>query len=385
MDPFTLCLVAPWLIALGLTPMVERLSRSRDWMDHPRGRKQHTASVPLMGGIAVFLAAVIGVAVAGVLDESARGLWLGRGSLGALALGAGAILALGAYDDLYDVPAWPKFGCQLAIAGATWMLGFRVGTIELPFGWVIANAEVPSFLMTVGWIVIVTNAFNLIDGVDGLVAGTAIAASLTVFLLAFDNGANVPVLAALAMAGALAGFLRFNLPPARIFLGDAGAMMIGYVIAVMAMASYQKSPTAVVVIVPLLALGLPLFDTIWAILRRAVGHLRRGGRERVAPLALARAVMTADRGHVHHLLLRSGWSVRRTLFALYALSAVLCVCAVWLRSATPTQRWGFWLVLLGGGFAALRAIESRVERAEELRARETAGARELGGSHRAAG
>ena len=128
--------------------------------------------------------------------------------------------------------------------------------------------------------------------------------ALTVFLLANQNGATVPVIAALALSGALAGFLRFNLPPARIFLGDAGALSIGYLTAVLAMASYQKSPAAVALIVPLLVLGLPLLDAILAMIRRGLLHLSHARRRRACTVReLIGAVTRADRGHLHHLLL----------------------------------------------------------------------------------
>jgi UDP-GlcNAc:undecaprenyl-phosphate GlcNAc-1-phosphate transferase len=247
-------------------------------------------------------------------------------------------------------------------------LGFRVGAVELPFGWVISASPVPSFLVTVSWIVIVTNAFNLIDGLDGLAAGVGIVATLAIFVLAAGNEATVPVVGALALTGALAGFLRYNIPPARIFLGDAGAMGIGYTTAVLSLASYQKAPTAVVLIVPLLALGLPLLDTIVAVVRRTGDHLRDQGRNGFHPIRVGRAVLQADRGHIHHLLLRLGWSVRQVLFLLYAISAGLGVLAVWTRGASADLRWSLWLSLLLVGVVALRLIERSVNRKEREQA-----------------
>ncbi|MGH9889136.1 MAG: MraY family glycosyltransferase, partial [bacterium] len=245
------------------------------------------------------------------------------------------------------------------------------------------------FLVTVLWIVIVANAFNLIDGIDGLTAGVSVITALTVFLLANQNGATVPVIAALALSGALAGFLRFNLPPARIFLGDAGALSIGYLTAVLALASYQKSPAAVALIVPLLVLGLPLLDTILAVIRRGSSHLRTRGTAGLRLGEVVRAVTSADRGHLHHLLLRNGLSVPESLAVLYAVCVALAGVGLGTRDASTALRWGLFLALVAAGFGALRMLERRATRREmELAARteaETAAETLSDATRRAAG
>lgn len=365
---YAVILILPWLVALVLTPLVIRWAAAHGWLDRPRGRKNHSHPVPMLGGVAVFAAVALGLLLAAPFSVPIRVGLFGSGSLLALAGGVAAILALGVYDDRKDLRASLKLAMQIAVATLTWFLGFRVGAVELPFGWVISASPVPSFLVTVSWIVIVTNAFNLIDGLDGLAAGVGIVATLAIFVLAAGNEATVPVVGALALAGALAGFLRYNIPPARIFLGDAGAMGIGYTTAVLSLASYQKAPTAVVLIVPLLALGLPLLDTTITILRRTGEHLRDQGHSGFHPIRVTRAVFRADRGHIHHLLLRLGWSVRRVLLLLYAISAGLGVLAIWTRSASADLRWSLWLSLLLVGVVALRLVERSVNRKERERA-----------------
>jgi UDP-GlcNAc:undecaprenyl-phosphate GlcNAc-1-phosphate transferase len=362
--PWLWALVGPWLLALVLTPLVARAARHYGALDLPQGRKSHDAPVPLLGGVAVFGAAALALAIGAQFSPPIRGGLLGAGSLSALGIGTLAMVALGTWDDLRDLSAGQKLAGQLAIAALTWGLGFRCGEVELAGGWVISDAAPISFAITVAWIITVTNAFNLIDGIDGLTAGIGIAAALVIFTLASHHGATVAVVAALSLSGALAGFLRFNLPPARIFLGDGGALAIGYVTAVTSLASAQKGPTAVVLILPFLALGVPLVDTITAVLRRLRGHVRSQGRAALHPLAIVRAVITADRGHVHHLLLRSGWSVRRVLFVLYALSALLGWVALELRAAAPGTRWAVCLGLIAVGIAGIRWMEGRVERLE---------------------
>ena len=388
---FAAILIVPWLLALVLTPAVIRFAQSRGYLDVPTARKAHKAPVALLGGVAVFASIALGLLLVSIFVEPVRNALVGRASLGALGLGAILMVALGTWDDLYDMRPMAKLAGQIAIAALTWAMGFRVGAIELPFELLLTSAAPVSFLVTVGWIVIVANAFNLIDGIDGLTAGVSVITALTVFLLANQNGATVPVIAALALSGALAGFLRFNLPPARIFLGDAGALSIGYVTAVLAMASYQKSPAAVALIVPLLVLGLPLLDPILAVLRRGLSHLRRRGAVGLRPGEMLHAVTLADRGHLHHLLLRNGLSVSESLAVLYAVCIALAAVGLGTREASTTLRWGLFLVLIFAGFASLRALERRALRRDlELETRnrlesESAPAPLAEGSRRAAG
>jgi UDP-GlcNAc:undecaprenyl-phosphate GlcNAc-1-phosphate transferase len=361
MDTNIATLLCSWVLALISTPLLIRVAERRGWVDHPTDRKQHRRAVPSLGGIAVVASAILAVCLVAPWSESIQSVALGSGSLAALGVGVVLIVALGAYDDLYDIPAFGKLGAQIGIAALTWFLGFESGHLELPFGWGIGGNALLSFVMTVTWIVLVTNAFNLIDGLDGLASGIGIVALLTLVVLGYGFGARVAVIPALALAGALSAFLRFNLPPARIFLGDAGATAIGYVTAVVSLASFQRAPTAVVLVIPFVVLGLPLVDTILAVLRRTTRHVRALGPVGLRPQGLVRAVMSADRGHVHHVLIRSGWSIRSVLFTLYGFSAALGFVAMWARSLAPELRWGLWLGLLLAGVAGFYWLERRSE------------------------
>ena len=385
MAVFAAILIAPWLLALVLTPATIRFAKRHDLMDRPTARKAHRSPVALLGGVAVYLSIVLGV---GVLVPFLPGLGqiaLGRESLGALALGCGLMLALGVYDDLYDMRARHKFAGQLAIAALTFAMGFQVGAVELPFGFDLSAAAPISFVVTVLWIVGVANAFNFIDGMDGLASGVALITVLTVFLLANQEGATVPVVAALGLSGAIAGFLRFNLPPARIFLGDAGALSLGYLTAVLSLASYQKSPAAVALIVPLLVLGLPVLDTILAVIRRSLSHLSARGAHGLSVRELIAALATADRGHLHHLLLRNGLPVGGALVVLYAICLALAAIGFGTRGLATDLRFGLFAVLVAAGFAALRMLERRAARLEAVAARAGAPAELAPAEHRAAG
>ena len=384
---FAAILVVPWVMALVLTPATIRFAQRRGLLDLPTARKAHKQPVAMLGGVAVFASVLAGVGVLLPFVPQLRELALGPGSLGGLALGCGLMVALGLYDDLYDMAALHKLAWQVAIAALTFALGFQVGEIELPFGFLIVDTPPVSFAVTVAWIVVVANAFNLIDGMDGLASGVSLVTALTVFLLANQNGATVPVVAALALSGALAGFLRFNLPPARIFLGDAGALSIGYLTAVLALASYQKAPAAVALVVPLLVLGLPLLDTSLAVIRRGLSHLSAHGARGLTVRELIGAVTRADRGHLHHLLLRNGLSVKESLVVLYALCIGLASLGLQTRAMSTELRFGLVAALLVVGYAALRALERRATRreAEAALAAASAQAELAQSSHRAAG
>ncbi len=364
---FAAILIVPWLLALLLTPLVIRWATARGWVDHPGGRKMHDRPVAILGGLAVYGAMLGGLLLLAPFLAPVRE---GAAELALLMTGGGAMLALGLLDDLRDLAPVRKLAAQTAVAVATWAVGFRAsGELPLAAEALAWSAPVLSFVITVGWIVVVTNAVNLIDGMDGLASGISVIAMLTIFLLAFDAGATVPVIGTLILAGALAAFLRFNLPPARIFLGDAGSMLIGYLTAVLALASYQKAPTGVALIVPLLVIGLPMLDTALAILRRGIGYLRRRDDEGFHPIRVARAVFSADRGHIHHLLQRTGLGVPQVLAVLYGISGALAALGFYTRGLGQLATWSLWLSLLAVGFALLRLLERRVERIERQRAR----------------
>jgi UDP-GlcNAc:undecaprenyl-phosphate GlcNAc-1-phosphate transferase len=374
METFAAILIVPWLLSLALTPFVIRWAQRHGWLDRPSERKTHARPVPILGGVAVFGAAFLGLLVLSPFVEQIQRGAFGPGSLSALAVGTLAMVGLGLWDDLRDLTPLRKLAVQIAIAAGTWALGFRAAELGLIFDESGVSGMVGSLALTVGWIVVVSNAFNLIDGLDGLASGVSIICLLTVFLLANGNGATVPVIGALAVAGSLAAFLRFNLPPARVFLGDAGSLGIGYTTAVLSLASSQKAPAGVALIVPLVVLGVPMLDTALAVVRRAIAHVMRRERGGIHPLAISRAVFRADRGHIHHLLVRLGLSVPQSLAVLYGLSAALAVLGYHARGFPKPAIWALWLSLLALGYVGLRVLERRVLVVEAARDR----ARQLG-------
>ena len=305
-----------------LTPVVRAVARRRGALDDGlSARKIHGRPVPRLGGIAIVLGSVAPLAVLAVMAGEAR--WVIGPPRQALALLAGglAIAALGIFDDLRGATARSKFTVQLAVAAGMYGLGFRIDEIATPFGDPI-QLGILALPFTVLWISGVTNALNLIDGLDGLAGGVGFLALAATFALAASRGDALVMLLTAAVAGALLGFLFYNWNPASIFMGDTGSMLLGFVLATTAIRVNHESSTAVALLVPIVALGVPIADTLLAIVRRAV---------RGAPL------FSADRGHIHHRLLDRGLTHRRAVLAMYGTSALLGAAALVLARASPAH------------------------------------------------
>jgi len=308
-------------------------------MDHAlSARKVHGRAVPRLGGIAIALAFYAPLlALFFVSSEVGRLLWEARLQTVALLLGSLAIAALGVYDDLNGSRARTKFSVQFVIAGLTYWAGYRIDVIVNPFGPGLQLGWL-GLPFTMLWIAGVTNAMNLIDGLDGLAGGVALIGVGTTFAIAGINHDPVMLLFTAALAGALLGFLIYNFNPATIFMGDSGSMFLGYVLATTAIRSNQKSSTAVALAVPIMALGIPIADTLLAMGRRAL---------RGAPL------FSADRGHIHHRLMDLGLSHRQAVLIIYGGAIVLGGGAVLLRFSNSLQS---ALVLLGEAALVLLAL-----------------------------
>jgi UDP-GlcNAc:undecaprenyl-phosphate GlcNAc-1-phosphate transferase len=292
--------------------MAGRLALALGVVDKPNERKvSRRPNIPLLGGLAVALGFLTGLAVAILFvgDDPEIGP-----RLGALVVGGTLVLGIGALDDRWGLAALPKLVVQIAAAAVAIDAGFRIDHLTDPV--TVTTWHFPPWLvwaLTTLWIVLVTNSINLIDGIDGLCTGVSaiIAATLTVIAL---QGGHVPgLMIGVALTGALLGFLPFNFPPARIFVGDTGALFVGYVLSLLALEGYQRV-TVITFIVPLLALAVPLIDTALSILRR----LRR-----------RRHILRADRQHIHHrLLYEYEGSHRQAALSIYFLTGCFCIIAV---------------------------------------------------------
>jgi len=242
------------------------------------------------------------------------------------------IFCLGIYDDLRGASPYLKFAVQAIAAVMLFAGGMRV--LNLPL--ILGPHSLPWFVglpLTVLWVVAVTNAFNLIDGLDGLAAGSALFSTIVFFVVALVNHSWLLSLMSVTLAGAILGFLRFNFNPATIFLGDSGSLFIGFMLSALALAGAEKAPTFVAVAIPVVSFGLPILETLLSILRRVIsGH----------------PIFTADREHIHHKLLQMGFSHRQVVIVLYAVSAVFAMLSLFLLWPTGSTL-GLVLAVVGSG------------------------------------
>jgi UDP-GlcNAc:undecaprenyl-phosphate GlcNAc-1-phosphate transferase len=325
-----------------LTPIVRRLAHRFGVLDHGlSARKIHGRPIPRLGGIAIviaFYAPLVGL----LLFQTKLGeLFLAeREHVIGLFAGGIAIALLGLYDDLRGAGAGGKFLIQFLVAGLLYKMGFRIEALANPLGEpiLLGWASVPFTLL---WIVGVINALNLIDGLDGLAGGVALVAVLTTFLVSLQRGHPLMMLFSSALAGSIVGFLFYNFNPASIFMGDTGSMFLGFVLAATAIQTNQKASTAVAVLIPAIALGLPIIDTLLAIGRRAL----RG-----------RPLFQADREHIHHRLLAAGLTQRQSVLVLYGFCVLLGGTAFVLTYASSAQSALLLIVLALVSFIFLRAL-----------------------------
>jgi UDP-GlcNAc:undecaprenyl-phosphate GlcNAc-1-phosphate transferase len=299
------------LCSLLFTPMVRRVAQRYGWVDNPDGRrKRHTEPVPRVGGVAVYLSFVIasGVFLLAALPSDP---WYGRVAVHAyrhLVVACGFVVLVGLADDLWGVKPFAKIAVQAATAFYLFLNGYRIDAISNPFGGDTVPLGIFALPVTLVWFVGMSNAFNLIDGLDGLAAGIGLFSTTTLFIAAAINERWEVTLLCSALGGALLGFLRYNFFPANIFLGDSGSLLIGFALAAFAIRGSMKSSAAIAVAAPLLALAIPIVDAVIAILRRLIA---------------GKNPLEADGDHIHHRLLRRGWGPRSAVVLLYAIAGAL--------------------------------------------------------------
>jgi UDP-GlcNAc:undecaprenyl-phosphate GlcNAc-1-phosphate transferase len=301
-----LCSVA---VAALATPLISRLATALQVIDRPNERKvNRRENIPLMGGVAVALGSFTGLAAGIVLQSGLRV----ENHIEGYLLGGVLLLGIGAFDDRFALQARPKLLAQVAAAAIAILYGFRIDHITDPFARQISLPVWMSWVATTLWIVGVTNALNLIDGLDGLATGVAAIIGATLTIICWQIGQPLGVLLGCTFVGSLLGFLPWNFSPAKIVLGDTGALFIGYTLALLALEGYAKA-SLLTFIVPLLALAVPIMDTALSIVRRI--------RRRAHPFA-------ADRQHMHHRLLESEGSQRAAVLSIYFLTGCFCVIAL---------------------------------------------------------
>ena len=342
------------LVSFIITPVVKAFAQKVGAIDVPKdGRRMHDHPIARMGGLAIVLGFMLSVILFVDITKSMRGMLLG----GVI------IVVLGIFDDIYSLPAMFKFVVQIVAALVAVLSGNVISVLSNPniFSanpyWDLGVLAIP---ITVIWIVAITNAVNLIDGLDGLAVGVSTISSMTllVIAMAFSEG-EVSILMA-ALAGACIGFMPYNLNPAKIFMGDTGSTFLGFILATVSIQGLFKFPMIISFAVPFLMLGLPIFDTAFAFIRR-ISH--------------GQNPMHADRSHVHHRLIDMGFSQKQAVAVLYMISAILGLSAVVLTTGGPLKAMLLLLALCAAGGVSARIFMVNNEKKQNEQAEDEAAAR----------
>lgn len=307
LDSILLIFAIAFAIAFAMTPLAIKAAPKIGAVDIPKDdRRMHNKAMPRFGGIAIYSGSIGAMLL--LLPSATDDRMLGVG------VGATLILIMGVVDDIRGLSAKVKLAGQILCACILYAFSVKISFISNPFGQgFIEFPMAVSLIITVVWVVGITNTINLIDGLDGLAAGISFIATLAIAYIAYIHGRYEVCMAFMALAGSCLGFLPFNFHPARIFMGDGGALYLGFMIAAISVMSPMKSATVIATILPIIALALPIFDTAFAILRRLINR---------------RPIMEADKGHLHHLVLQVGMGQKRTVLTLYCISGIMGVAAI---------------------------------------------------------
>ena len=334
-------LIVALIVALVATPVVKSLAFKMGAMDVPKdNRRMHDHPIPRMGGLAIFLGFLLSVLLFAEITPQLRGMLLG----------SVIIVVLGIFDDIYSLPAMFKFVVQIVAALVAVFSGNVIQTLSNPnifssdLYWDLGVLSIP---VSVIRIVAITNAVNLIDGLDGLACGVSTISSMTLLVISLVVSDAPAAILMAALAGSCIGFLPYNLNPAKIFMGDTGSTFLGYVLAVVSIQGLFKFYTIISFAVPFLMLGLPIFDTCFAFIRR---------------IAHGQSPMHADRSHVHHRLIDMGFSQKQAVAVLYIISAILGLSAVVLTTAGAVKAMLLLLALCAAGAVSARIFLSNNEK-----------------------
>ena len=333
-----ICLgIAALVLALVFVPLAMKLAYKIGAVDKPNARKVHTKIMPRMGGLGIYLAYIIVVLATQKMNMQLAGLLLGSTIL----------VVLGIFDDMKDLNAKFKLLIQILAAVIVMAFGVRIEFMTNVFGGGAIYLDILSLPITLLWIVGITNAINLIDGLDGLAGGIATIAALSMAVVGWIYGQYLMASMAIILAGATMGFLRYNFHPAKVFMGDTGSLFLGFNLSVLAIMGVAKSVTFISLAAPVLVLGVPIFDTFFAILRRKMNH---------------KPIFAADKDHLHHRLLGMGFSHRKTVLIIYAISFFLALSAILITYLSTAEAVAvvaivLSIILIGAGKLGVIAVK----------------------------
>jgi len=314
MSLYLLVFLAAAFFTILLTPTVRRLALKFGAIDRPSKRKIHKKIITRFGGLSIFISFVIATLIGLTLSEK-FGIKINIkefSSILGILFGGGLVTLLGLFDDAKGLPAIVKLFGQIIASCIAIYFGVQILFVSTPFTRLIMLG-VWSIPVTIMWMVAITNAMNLIDGLDGLASGIALIASITLFIVAIKMGQNDSALLLAALAGTSLGFLRYNFFPATVFLGDSGSLFLGFVLACASIVGVLKSTLVIALIIPVAILGIPIYDTAAAIIRRALA---------------GRPIFEADKKHLHHRLLKAGFNQRQVVVVIYIACVILSLSAL---------------------------------------------------------
>lgn len=308
-------LIITFAVALVFTPLTIKFANKFGFVDIPKdSRRVHVKPMPRIGGLAIVLSMAVGLLIYYLITMNTSSISLNNKFFGYV-IGAFIIAAMGFLDDAFNLRARYKFIFQVLAAVVVYFFGISIDGITFP--WIdnnILDFGFLSFPITLIWIIGITNAVNLIDGLDGLAAGISTIAAIALLTIFITSSASLEAIVITAvLVGATAGFLPFNFNPAKTFMGDVGSNFLGFTLASVSILGFAKGYTLIAIIVPILALGVPIFDTLFAMTRRFLA-----GKPMLSP----------DGGHVHHRLLKRGLNQKQAVLILYSVTSILCILAV---------------------------------------------------------
>lgn len=324
-----------------VTPHTMRLAKKVGAIDIPNDRRVNKKPMPRLGGLAViagFLVSIIYLFITTSIEGKLNFFGEGNYYFKMIGFFAGtSVLVLVCYvDDVKGVPSLVKLTAQIIASIIVVACGIRIENISIPFteGKIVIS-EIFSYILTVCWIVGITNAINLIDGLDGLSSGVTLISCLSLLMVFALNGSPlIAIVLITALAGALVGFLPFNFSPAKTFIGDTGSNFMGFSLAIISILGVAKTYTALVLIAPIIILGMPIFDTLFAIFRRLIK-----GKS-------IKAVFKPDKGHLHHKLMAKGYTQKQAVLIMYGITAILGMFAVILLESGIWKALSFALLIV---------------------------------------
>ena len=332
--------VLAFITTFVITPYTIKLAKKIGAVDTPKDeRRVNKVTMPRLGGLAIIAGFLVSIIYLLIILSIENAINIFEDNIHMKLLGffiGGLIISITCFiDDIKNLPAIVKLLVQIIAAIVVVAFGLRIQNINIPFLYKIGLPNAFSIILTIGWIVGITNAINLIDGLDGLSSGIALISCVSMLIIFALNGSPIiAILLITALVGALSGFLPFNFNPAKTFMGDTGSNFLGYCLAVISIFGVAKTYTLVVIVAPLIVLALPVVDTIVAIIRRIIK-----GKS-------IKAIMKADKGHLHHTLLKHGFTQKEAVLIMYGVTAALGLFAIILMESGIWKALSFLLMIV---------------------------------------